>query len=227
MGKIYKPFGARDVRHAGSNLHVATDAQAKAAALATRLLTADNLMQGGPAVAVGTLEAMFAAHYQVAPANASTTAIHAAITLADGATTTVATAITDPDVPRVLSITGNQAGISGNVVITGTNIAGETITDTIAANGTNTVNGVKAFKTVTQIVVPARNGAGDTIAIGHINTIGVPHIVGNAALFLVKLFDGSADAGTATVDADELEKNLYAVAGTPNGSKLVDLYYLI
>jgi hypothetical protein len=28
------------------------------------------------------------------------------------------------------------------------------------------------------------------------------------------------------VDDDEVEKNLYALAGTANGSKLLDMYYL-
>ncbi len=224
--KIYAPFGSQDVMAGASELYTASDAEAKAQALATRLLTADNLAQGAPAVAVGTLEAMFVQHYQIAPDAVGAASVHAAITLADGATTTVTTAITSPDVPRVLSIVGNAAGITGNVVVTGTNIAGATITDTIAANGTTTVNGAKAFKTVTQIVVPARNAGGDTISIGTAKIFGLPHIVYNAAMLLVKLFDGSTDTGTLAVDGDEVEKNLFSLNGTPDGSKLLDLYYL-
>ena len=79
--------------------------------------------------------------YKAVPA-ATAIAVHAAITLADGSTTVVTTAITNPTKYRVLSVTGNQAGVAGDVVITGTDWGGHNITDTIVANGGNTVNGV-------------------------------------------------------------------------------------
>ena len=56
--------------------------------------------------------------------------------------------------------------------------------------------------------------------------IGLPHIVDNAGLLLVKLFDGSADTGTLAVDSDEIEKNLFALNCSPDGNKVLDLYYL-
>ena len=43
---------------------------------------------------------------------------------------------------------------------------------------------------------------------------------------MVKLFNGSADSGSLTVDADELEKNVFAINGTPDGAKVLDLFYL-
>lgn len=168
----------------------------------------------------------FLAHYQEVPAATGTAAVHAAITLPDAGTLDVTTGITNPDVPRTLTITGNQAGITGNVVIEGTDAAGAAITDSIAANGTSTVEGVRAFKTVTKITVPEKNGAGDTIAVGWAKKLGLPHKVYNAACLLVKLFNGAADSGTLTVDAD-LSKNLYALAGTPDGNKVVDLFYIV
>jgi hypothetical protein len=58
------------------------------------------------------------------------------------------------------------ASLTGNVVITGTDIRGKVITDTIALNNNATVDGVKAFKTVTSILLPARVTAGDTVSIG-------------------------------------------------------------
>jgi hypothetical protein len=165
-------------------------------------------------------------HYQIAPAAISATAVHAAIALTAG-TQQITTAITNPDVPRTLTIKGNAAGIAGNVVIHGTNAKGEVITDTIALNGATEVEGVKAFAGAVQIDLPAETHAGtDTVSVGWAKKLGLPHIVDNAALLLVKLFDGAADAGTLAVDADEVEKNLYALAGVPNGAKLVDLYYL-
>ncbi len=165
-------------------------------------------------------------HYSSAPAAVSATAVHAAIALTD-AVQAIITGITNPDVPRTVTVKGNASGIAGNVVITGTNIEGDAITDTIALNGATEVEGVKAFKTVTQIGLPVETHAGtDTVSVGFAKKIGLPHIVDNAALLLVKLFDGSADSGTLAVDADEVEKNLFALNGTPDGTKVLDLYYL-
>lgn len=175
----------------------------------------------------GSLALSFLAHYQIAPALQTATYVHAAVTLGTGVTTTVTTAITQPDYPRIATIKGNAGGIAGNVVITGTNFKGEVITDTIALNGANEVLGVKAFRTITSILLPARTQAGDTVSIGVGKLFGLPHIVANATYLLIKNFNGSADVGTLAVDADEIEKNLFSLNGTPDGSKLVDLFYLI
>jgi hypothetical protein len=182
--------------------------------------------EGAPVLPTTTLQAQIVQHYHVAPAAISATAIHAAVTLTAAAQDVVPTA--QPDVPRTVTVKGNAAGIAGNVVVTGTNILDETITDTIALNGTTEVEGIKAFKTVTNINLPVKtNASGDTVSVGIAKKFGLPHIVANAALVLVKLFNGSADTGTLAVDADEIEKNLFALNGAPDGSKLVDLYYLI
>jgi hypothetical protein len=171
------------------------------------------------------LQSALVQHYQITPASATATAIHAAVTLADGEPTTVTTEITNPDVPRTVTIKGNAAGITGDVVITGTNILDGEITDTIALNGSTEVEGVKAFKTVTQIVLPARTQAADTVSVGMAKKFGMPHIVAYPLCVIVKLFNGAADSGSLAVDAD-IEKNLFALNGAPNGTKIVDLYYL-
>ena len=97
----------------------------------------------------------------------------AATTLATWATTTVTTGITNPDVYRTLSIVGNAAWITGNVVITWNDWAWRTITETITANGTSTVNWVKPFATVSKIVLPARNAAWNTISVWVTNRLGL------------------------------------------------------
>jgi len=66
----------------------------------------------------------------------------------------------------------------------------------------------------------------DTVSMGVGKKFGVPHIVENASLLEEKIFDGSDDSGTLAVDADELEKNLFSLNGTPDGAKVLDLYYL-
>jgi len=165
-------------------------------------------------------------HYQIAPDAISATAVHAAIALTAEAQEITAN-ITNPDVPRTVTVKGNASGIAGDVVVHGTDIEGGVISDTIALNGATEVEGTKAFATVTKFDLPAETHAGtDTVSVGIAKKFGMPHIVDNAALLLVKLFDGSTDSGTLAVDADEVEKNLFALNGTPNGTKLLDLYYL-
>jgi len=110
------------------------------------------------------------------PDAASATTVHAAVTLT-AAAQTVTTSITNPDFPRILSITGNAGGIAGNVVISGTDIRGNAISNTIALNGSSTVNGTKAFASVTSIVLPIKtNGSGDTVSIGISDKLGLEMI---------------------------------------------------
>ena len=160
------------------------------------------------------------------PAAASATSVHAAVTLADGAETTVTTAITNPDYPRTVSITGNAVGITGDVVIIGTNCSDEEITDTIASSGSSTVNGVKAFKTVTRITLPARNAESDTISIGTTVYLGLNRIA-NTVLPIKAVFNDIVEATnpTITIDDTDIEKNLISFDSTLDGSSVV-CYYL-
>lgn len=100
----------------------------------------------------------FLAHFQVPAADAvalSANGVMAATNLA-GTVQAKTTGLTSPAVPRALSIVGNVSGITGNVVVEGTNYANEVISETIALNGTSTVNGAKAFKTVTEVNLPVQ-----------------------------------------------------------------------
>lgn len=181
---------------------------------------------GAKLPAAGSISALAGIRYSISPALASTTAVHAAITCPTTGTTLVTTGITNPDVPRLLSVTGNQATVTGNVVIVGTDMNGASITDTIASSGTSTVAGAKAFATVTSITIPTRGAASDTIAIGSYATVGLPVILNQAGNVLAKTFDGSADAGTVTAGA-AVSGNLYAAAGTFDGTKVLSLDILV
>ncbi len=205
----------------------ASVAETKAGTVDNKNLSPASLVQGAGTPTEGSIEPLFAQHYQITPDAVSATAVHAAVTLGADAQD-VTTGITDPDVPRTVTVKGNAAGIAGNVVITGTNILGEEITDTIALSGASEVEGVKAFATVTGINLPAKtNESGDTVSVGFAKKFGLPHIVYNPAMLLVKLFNGSTDSGSLEVDADEIEKNLFALNGTPNGSRVLDLIYMV
>lgn len=107
-----------------------------------------------PSVAV---DRAFIAHYNVPAADAvaaSETGVLPLTVLA--AAQTLTTGITAPAVPRFLQIKGNVSGITGNVVVVGTNFADAAITDTIALNGATAVAGIKAFKSITSIALPAK-----------------------------------------------------------------------
>lgn len=183
----------------------------------------------------GSVDHAFMAHFQVAAADAtvsSTTGIHAAVT-DTGVQQVVTTAITNPSVPRCVSATagGTAADIKPiQVIVEGTNFAGETITETLPAfteNTAGTVQGSKAFKTVTKITIPAHDGNGATTAIGFNEKLGLPYkLTHNTVL---NAYRGNALEGTAptvTVSATAIESNTIDLNSALNSS-VVDAYLLV
>lgn len=184
------------------------------------------LLAGGAAVPdAGTITPFNIVSYRIVPALASTTAIHAAITQPTSGTTVVTTEITNPDVPRLLTIVGNQATVTGSVVIVGTDINDAALTDTIVSSGTSTVASTKAFKTVTSITIPTRGAASDSIAIGTSAKVGFPVAIPQTTRVIAKNFDGATDAGTVTAGAT-VALSVYAAAGTFNGAKVLELIFV-
>lgn len=172
----------------------------------------------------------FLAHFQVLAADAvaaSDTGVHAAIALT-AATQAITTGITNPAAPRNIRIKGNAAGIVGDVVITGTNYAGEAITETIALNGNLAVDGAKAFKTVTQIDLPVETHVGtDTVSVGWGDKLGLPYLLAHDTVFAAYLDNvKEAVAPTVAVSATDIESNTIdlnsALAGT-----VVDAYLIV
>ena len=173
----------------------------------------------------GTLTPMTPVKYSTTPAIGTATYVHANITLIQTLTQDIKTGITNPDYPRILTVKG-VTNVTGNVVITGTDINDAVLTETIASNGAAEVLGTKAFKTVTNINVPPYAVAGtETISIGVGNKIGFPIAVPNASTVTAKTFDGSADSTTITASAT-LALSLAAPAGTFNGAKVYELIFL-
>jgi hypothetical protein len=169
----------------------------------------------------------FIAHYSASPLASSATKIHAGVILQASGQTLPGTAVgvTQPDVPRVLSIKGNQAGIVGDVVIIGQDAAGNAITDTIAANGSNVVAGAKAFKSVSSFAFPAKTGEGDEIAVGTTDKLGLVHKLKHNTV-LLGCFDNSVETVTVSVSATDLSKNLIDM-NSALASKVVDVYYIV
>jgi hypothetical protein len=169
--------------------------------------------------------------YKKTPAAAGNATVHAAVTLGTGVTTTTTTGFTNPDVPRNVTVTGNQATATGNVVVTGTNDDGLVISETIVAAGTATVAGNLAFKTVTQVVFPARGAAGDTISVGTGSKLGLAYPISvNTVLFA---FLGGTKEGTAPTVALSTGGNAYKVENSTvtlnsalNGTEVQIWYFL-
>lgn len=176
------------------------------------------------------VDASYIAHFQVpaaAAVAASATGVHAVIALAS-ITQEIDTGITNPAVPRNITVKGNAAGIAGNVVIHGTNYADEEISETIALNGATEVGGAKAFKTVTQIDLPVETHAGtDTVSIGWGDKLGLPYKLAHntvLAAYLDNVKEGTAP--TVAVSATALESNTIDLNSALNG-KVVDVYLIV
>lgn len=161
------------------------------------------------------------------PALGATDDVLADTAMANGATTEVTAFDGQPDVPRNLTVKGNDANVSGDVVIEGLNDGGEAITETIAANGTTTVAGNKAFAEVTAITLPAYDTANtERIRVGLGAKLGLPKALSRNTV--IAAFRGGTREGTAptvAVSASALESNTATLNSALNGSEvIVDLY---
>jgi len=65
--------------------------------------------------------------------------------------------------------------------------------------------------------------APDKVQVGFGKKFGIPVRLKYASHVLLKLFNGSADSGTVTADATDIEKNVIELNGTPDGQKAIEL----
>ncbi|APM39401.1 hypothetical protein [Clostridium kluyveri] len=180
-------------------------------------------------------ERSYIAHFKVSATKAtvaSTTGIHAAVT-STASPSVVTTGITQPSVPRNITATagGTATDIKAiQVVIEGTNYAGETITETLPAftvDTAGTVTGSKAFKTITKITIPAHDGTGATTAIGFGEKLGLPYKLAHNTV-LASYLDNTKEstAPVVTIDSANLEGNTIDLNSSLN-SKVVDAYLIV
>lgn len=162
---------------------------------------------------------------------ASTTRCHAAVT-DNGAPQTVTTSITQPDVAR--NVTATAGGTSTDikaiqVVVTGTNEAGDTITETLPAftvDTAGTVTGSKAFKTITSITIPAHDGTGATTAIGYGSKLGIgDKLAVNSVIAAFLNGTKESTAPTVAVSSSALESNTAQLNSSLNGNDVKLHYY--
>lgn len=163
---------------------------------------------------------------------ASTTGILAAF-----ATSTLATekttGFTQPSCAK--NVTATAGGTAGDikavqVVIEGTDVAGNAITETLPAFTVDTagsVTGSKAFKTITKVTVPGMDGAGATVAIGFGEKLGIPYkLQTNTCMLGSKGATKEATAPTVAVSASALESNTIDFNSALDGTEM-HAYFIV
>lgn len=163
---------------------------------------------------------------------ASATALKASTVCGVAATTLVPTA--QPDVARVVTLTsgGTAADIKAvQAVVNGTNMADAVIAETMPVfteNNATTVTGLKAFKTVSSVVVPIMDGAAAEVSIGYGPALGVPYKIANALQYIQAIFAGATETLAATtVSATVLESNKVTTTTALDGAKDLELYIFV
>ncbi|MBA7564452.1 hypothetical protein ES708_06115 [subsurface metagenome] len=95
---------------------------------------------------------------------------HAALALTTEVQT-ITTDITNPDVPRNVTVVATEAQ-ADDVVVTGTDENGVAVEETLTLDGATPVLGLKAFATVTQIVYPIKDD-GASVSVGYGDVLGL------------------------------------------------------
>lgn len=165
-----------------------------------------------------------------APALGTTTAVHAAVT-DNGTQQVITTAITDPAVARNVTATagGTATDIKAiQVIVAGTNVWGQSITETLPAftvDTAGTVTGSKAFATVTSITIPAHDGTGATTAIGTGSKLGLPVTLPRKSFVNAWCDDAAETISASTVSSSAVESNTVTMTTALNGTKVFLLDY--
>lgn len=160
------------------------------------------------------------------PATKDITAILASTALTTE-TQTITEGINDPDVPRSLRVKGNASGITGDVIINGTNINDDAISETLTLDGTTEVQGDKAFKSITSIELPVQNASGDEVSVGTDNKLGLPYKLElNTVLKAYRDKIPESTAPTVTVDSANIENNTVLLDSALNGTT-VDVLMIV
>lgn len=167
-----------------------------------------------------------------APVVASATRFLGVTAMANGAYTLVQTASSD-GLARTVSVTHAANGTAdtlGTILLTGTDVDGKTITETVTPGSGTTVYSTKAFKTLVSAVQAGwvqAGGATDTVSLGVGPAIGLPGSIlrakpalSSAAQIFAGFLGGAIQALTVTFDATDIAKcTVDGSAGTYNGTK--------
>lgn len=162
------------------------------------------------------------------PAVGAVAAVHAAANvLGSGGPQVISTGITNPVVCR--NVTATSGGTAGDikavqVTVTGTDIDGNVLTETLpvfTVDTATTVVGSKAFATVTSYSVPAMDGTGATVSIGTGAKLGLPICLSRDSVDDV-YFNGVREATRPTVvfSSTVVASNMITLNSTLDGSSV-------
>ena len=128
--------------------------------------------------------------------------------------------------PRNVTFTvgGTAAQSPTSAVITGTDINGDSLTETVAITASaGTYAGVKAFRTITSVVYGAAGGTGATVSIGYGAVFGLSRKAKTRAGAVNRGIEISAGSvvtnGTLVVAGTSGPNGTYAPNSAPDGSK--------
>ncbi|MEN6404110.1 MAG: hypothetical protein ABFD94_19370 [Armatimonadia bacterium] len=168
--------------------------------------------------------------YNVVPATLSATAVAAAQAVAGAGNLTINGAsasggVATLDVPRAVSVVSSNAGdTTQTATVFGTDAYGIAMSEAIAFNGTTTVAGQKAFKTVTRVAISAAM-AGNA-SVGSTDIFGLPYRVDsrnyvitawNGAIVTTGTFAAADTTSPATTTTNDV-RGTFLPADAANGS---------
>jgi len=171
-------------------------------------------------------------YLDIVPATLSATAVCAAqaVAAAGNATINGASAsggVATFDYARAVSVVSSNAGdTTQTVTVTGTDYYGQTQTETIALNGTTSVDGDKTFKTITQVAVSA--ALTGNLSVGNNDIFGLPYRITDAGYLFRTGWAGAvadnagtfvaADTATATATTGDV-RGTFKPTTAANGSR--------
>lgn len=160
--------------------------------------------------------------FDIVPAALSATAVCAAqaVAAAGNATINGASAsggVATFDYARCVTVVSSNAGdTTQTVTVTGTDYYGQTQTSTLTLNGTTTVTGNKAFKTITQVAVSA--ALTGNLSVGNANKFGLPYAVTDAGYLLRTGWDNIVADNAGTFVAADTTSPATATTGDVRGT---------
>lgn len=158
-----------------------------------------------------------------APVAISATYIKGLTATSASLVTTFSTFTHQPDCVRGISITpgGTTADVATcDIVVNGTDVRGATISDTLhfTANDTLKQVSLKAFKTITSVVIPAQDGGGATFSVGVEDLLGLDRKMVEGSV-LGEYCDGVLGAAaTVTYSSTVLSLNTFIPATATNAT---------
>lgn len=177
--------------------------------------------------------------YDIAPIALSATAVAAAQAVAGAGNLTInggqaSGGVATFAVARCVSIVSSNAGdTTQTATVTGTDVYGIPMTETIAFNGTTTVNGKKAFKTVTRVAISA--ALAGNASVGTTDIFGLP-IRADSRNYVLTAWNGAFVTTGTFVAADTTSpatattgdvRGTFAVPDAANGTKRLTLWVFV